>query len=165
MASNKLTKAQIITALCESSGLDKKTISSVLDGLTDLVRRQLGEGGPGEVTIPGLVKLKAKTTPAAFNKDSDVTLTSAGVSVTRTFLANATSQVFTTGAFGAAVNQTTVSVSFPGLKGKSAVPAASSPTVFVALPKGRRRPRRSAATSRSRKMIVCPATSRSRITR
>jgi DNA-binding protein HU-beta len=64
MASNKLTKAQIITALCESSGLDKKAVTSVLDGLTDLVRRQLSEGGPGEVTIPGLVKLKAKTTPA-----------------------------------------------------------------------------------------------------
>ena len=64
MASNKLTKAQIITALCESSGLDKKAVNSVLDGLTDLVRRQLSEGGPGEITIPGLVKLKAKTTPA-----------------------------------------------------------------------------------------------------
>src|SRR5687767_10791635 len=64
MPSNKLTKAQIITALCESSGLDKKAVNSILDGLTDLVRRQLGDGGPGEITIPGLVKLKAKTTPA-----------------------------------------------------------------------------------------------------
>lgn len=64
MPSNKLTKAQIITALCESSGLDKKAVTSVLDGLTDLVKRQLGDDGPGEITIPNLVKLKAKTTPA-----------------------------------------------------------------------------------------------------
>jgi nucleoid DNA-binding protein len=64
MASNKLTKAQIITALCESSGLDKKAVTTVLDGLVELTRRQLSDGGPGEITIPGLVKLKAKTTPA-----------------------------------------------------------------------------------------------------
>src|SRR6185369_8874861 len=41
--------------------------------------------------------------------------------------------------------------------------SSSSPTVFVALPSGRRRPRRSAATRRSRKMIVWPVT-RSRMT-
>ena len=41
--------------------------------------------------------------------------------------------MFTTGAFGTAVTQTTVSVSFPGLKGKSAIPAANSPTVFDVL--------------------------------
>ena len=64
MASNKLTKAQIITALSESSGLDKKAVTDLLDVLTDLVKRQLGDGGPGEITIPGLVKLKAKTTAA-----------------------------------------------------------------------------------------------------
>ena len=64
MASNKLTKAQIITALSESSGLDKKAVTNLLDGLTDLVKRQLGTDGPGEITIPGLVKLKAKSTAA-----------------------------------------------------------------------------------------------------
>ena len=62
--SNKLTKAQFITALAENSGLDKKAVNGVLEALTDLVKRQLGPEGPGEVTIPGLVKLKAKVTPA-----------------------------------------------------------------------------------------------------
>src|SRR5439155_26604092 len=42
--------------------------------------------------------------------------------------------------------------------------SSSSPTVFVALPSGRRRVRRSAATSRSRKIIVWPATRSSAIT-
>src|SRR5436190_4356511 len=42
--------------------------------------------------------------------------------------------------------------------------SSSSPTVFEPLASGRRRLRRSAATSRSRKMIVWPATSRSAIT-
>lgn len=68
-ASNKLTKAQFIAALAESAGLDKKTASHVLESLLDLVKKQLGDGGPGEVTIPGLVKLKAKSTPATQDRE------------------------------------------------------------------------------------------------
>src|SRR6185436_906003 len=68
-ASNKLTKAQFIAALAESAGLDKKTASNVLESLLDLVKKQLGEGGPGEVTIPGLVKLKAKVTAATKDRE------------------------------------------------------------------------------------------------
>ena len=62
--SNKLTKAQIITALAEGSGLDKKAVSSVLDALSSLIKKELGAQGPGEITIPNMVKLKAKATPA-----------------------------------------------------------------------------------------------------
>jgi nucleoid DNA-binding protein len=68
-ASNKLTKAQFIAALAESAGLDKKTAANVLDVLLDLVKKQLGDGGPGEVTIPGLIKLKAKSTPATQDRE------------------------------------------------------------------------------------------------
>lgn len=68
-ASNKLTKAQFIAALAESAGLDKKTAANVLDAILDLVKKQLGEGGPGEVTIPGLIKLKAKSTPATQDRE------------------------------------------------------------------------------------------------
>src|SRR4051812_15108970 len=62
--SNKLTKAQIIAALAEGSGLDKKAVNSVLDALSSLIKKELGKQGPGEITIPNLVKLKAKETPA-----------------------------------------------------------------------------------------------------
>ncbi len=68
-ASNKLTKAQFIAALAESAGLDKKSASHVLESILDLVKKQLGDGGPGEVTIPGLVKLKAKSTPATQDRE------------------------------------------------------------------------------------------------
>jgi len=68
-ASTKLTKAQFLAALAESAGLDKKTASNVLDTLLDLVKKQLGDGGPGEVTVPGLVKLKAKVTPATQDRE------------------------------------------------------------------------------------------------
>ena len=62
--SSKLTKAQIIAALAEGSGLDKKAVNSVLDALASLIKKELGEKGPGEITVPNLVKLKAKATPA-----------------------------------------------------------------------------------------------------
>jgi nucleoid DNA-binding protein len=61
---DKLSKAQIIAALAEGSGLDKKSIGLLFDKLSDLAKDQLGDGGPGEFTVPGLVKLKAKSTPA-----------------------------------------------------------------------------------------------------
>ena len=62
--SSKLTKTQIIAALAEGSGLDKKSVSGLLEALSGLIKKELGKGGPGEVTIPNLVKLKAKSTPA-----------------------------------------------------------------------------------------------------
>ncbi|MEZ4296640.1 MAG: HU family DNA-binding protein [Polyangiaceae bacterium] len=68
-ASNKLTKAQFIAALAESAGLDKKSAASVLESILEIVKKQLGDGGPGEVTIPGLVKLKAKSTPATQDRE------------------------------------------------------------------------------------------------
>jgi nucleoid DNA-binding protein len=61
---SKLTKSQIIAALAEGSGVDKKSVTSVIDALGELVKKELGASGPGEVTIPNLVKLKAKKTPA-----------------------------------------------------------------------------------------------------
>ena len=64
MSASKLTKAQITAALAESTGLDKKAVSGVLDALSTLVANQLGADGPGEITIPGLIKLKAKETAA-----------------------------------------------------------------------------------------------------
>lgn len=68
MPLSKLTKAQITAALADSTGLDKKAVASVLDALAALVGKQLGSEGPGEITIPGLVKLKAKATPATADR-------------------------------------------------------------------------------------------------
>jgi len=68
MPLSKLTKAQITAALAESTGLDKKAVGGVLDALSALVAKQLGSDGPGEITLPGLVKLKAKATPATADR-------------------------------------------------------------------------------------------------
>jgi nucleoid DNA-binding protein len=67
--SNKLTKAQIIAALAEGSGLDKKAVNAVLEALSGLIKKELGPQGPGEITIPNLIKLKAKATPATADRE------------------------------------------------------------------------------------------------
>src|ERR1700689_1137116 len=59
MSAKRLTKAQVITEISELSELDKKSVSRVFDGLTELIKKQLGSRGPGEFVIPGLLKLKA----------------------------------------------------------------------------------------------------------
>ena len=71
MAASKLTKTQFISALSEGSGLDKKAVGALLDALTKLVTEQLGKNGPGELTIPNLIKLKTKDTPATQDREGE----------------------------------------------------------------------------------------------
>ena len=58
MSGKRLTKAQVIAEISELVELDKKSVSRVFDGLTELIKKQLGSRGPGEFVIPGLLKLK-----------------------------------------------------------------------------------------------------------
>ena len=67
--SNKLTKAQFIAALAEGSGLDKKSVNNLLEALSQLIKKELGAGGPGELTIPNLIKLKAKQVAATADRE------------------------------------------------------------------------------------------------
>jgi nucleoid DNA-binding protein len=64
MAGKRLTKAQVISELSDLTELDKKSINKVFDGLTELIKKQLGPRGPGEFVIPGLLKLRAVKKPA-----------------------------------------------------------------------------------------------------
>ena len=66
----KLTKAQVILALSEQTELSKKDVARVFEALSALVATQLvGRGSPGEVTIPGLLKLKAVKKPATKERE------------------------------------------------------------------------------------------------
>jgi DNA-binding protein HU-beta len=64
MAGKRLTKSQVIAELAELTELDKKSINRVFDGLTEIIKKQLGSRGPGEFVVPGLLKLKAVKKPA-----------------------------------------------------------------------------------------------------
>ena len=59
-----MIKSQVISELAETTELDKKSINRVFDGLTDIIKKQLGSRGPGEFVIPGLLKLRTVKKPA-----------------------------------------------------------------------------------------------------
>lgn len=58
------TKAEIYTAIAETTGLGKKEVTKVFDALSELIAKELGKKGPGLFVIPGLLKLKVVRKPA-----------------------------------------------------------------------------------------------------
>lgn len=64
MSGKRMTKAQVIAEIAEFAEVEKKTVARLFDGLTDLIKKQLGPRGPGEFVIPGLLKLKTVKKPA-----------------------------------------------------------------------------------------------------
>ena len=64
MSNKRMNKSQFVSALAEKSGLDKKQAASALDTINAMVAQQLGKRGPGEVLIPGLLKLNVVDKPA-----------------------------------------------------------------------------------------------------
>jgi len=59
-----MTKTAIYSALAESTGLTKKQVQSVFDGLDGLIEQHLIKGGAGTFTLPGLLKIKTVIKPA-----------------------------------------------------------------------------------------------------
>jgi nucleoid DNA-binding protein len=58
------SKSETYLALANATGLTRKQVASVIDGLAGIVREELGKKGPGIFTIPGLLKIKRVTKPA-----------------------------------------------------------------------------------------------------
>lgn len=58
------TKTEVYAAVAEDTGLTKKEVASVIDSLTEQVRKALSKKGPGAFTIPGLLKITKKYVPA-----------------------------------------------------------------------------------------------------
>jgi nucleoid DNA-binding protein len=59
-----MTKSAVYQELAGSTGLSRKQVSEVFEGLTKLIKSQLGKKGPGVFSIPGLLKLTLKRKPA-----------------------------------------------------------------------------------------------------
>ena len=64
MPNKRMSKSQFVTTLAEKSGLDKKQAASALDTINAMVAQQLSKQGPGEVLIPGLLRLSVVNKPA-----------------------------------------------------------------------------------------------------
>ena len=58
------TKTQLLNALSESTGLQKKDVALVLDELRVLIERHIKRRAVGTFTLPGLLKIKAVRKPA-----------------------------------------------------------------------------------------------------
>lgn len=58
MAGDKMTKAKLVAHIAGESGLTKQQVEKVFDSLHDTIKKMLGKKGPGEFTIPKVVKLK-----------------------------------------------------------------------------------------------------------
>lgn len=64
-AANKpRTKSDMFNCIAQETGVAKKHVSAVFDGLTDLIKKDLGGRGPGIFTVPGLMKITIVKKPA-----------------------------------------------------------------------------------------------------
>jgi nucleoid DNA-binding protein len=57
-AKKPMNKTEIIAALCEATSLTKQQVTGLFDELAGLIKRNLGEQGPGVFTIPDLLQIK-----------------------------------------------------------------------------------------------------------
>ena len=61
MATKPMTKAQLVTALADETGMDKKTAGAALDAMTGIITREVAGGGA--VTLPGIGKIYCRERP------------------------------------------------------------------------------------------------------
>ncbi|MDD9932271.1 MAG: HU family DNA-binding protein [Myxococcales bacterium] len=59
----RMSKAQVVSELAETTGLSKQDVQKFFEQLLKLIGRELGKEGPGEFVLPDLVKLRIKVTP------------------------------------------------------------------------------------------------------
>jgi len=61
---DKFTKTQILDCIAESTGLSRKQVGSVLDGLSDVLEAHVKKNAVGEFVLPGLLKISTVRKPA-----------------------------------------------------------------------------------------------------
>jgi nucleoid DNA-binding protein len=59
-----LTKTEFVAALSETTELGKDQVTKVLEGLAELIEKNLGAEGPGVITLPNLMKIHVVRKPA-----------------------------------------------------------------------------------------------------
>jgi nucleoid DNA-binding protein len=58
------SKSEITNNIADATGLTKKQVASVLEELSNEIKKALSSRGPGVFAIPGLVKVEKKKVPA-----------------------------------------------------------------------------------------------------
>jgi DNA-binding protein HU-beta len=57
-----MTKTQLVSALADEMGADKKSASAALDAMVGIITKEVGNGGA--VTLPGVGKIYCRERPA-----------------------------------------------------------------------------------------------------
>lgn len=60
--SKPMTKTQLVAALAEAMGSDKKTAGAALDAIAALTAREVAAGG--SIALPGIAKIACRERPA-----------------------------------------------------------------------------------------------------
>lgn len=60
----KMTKTGILSEIATNTGLSRKQVGSVMDELESIIDRHIKKRGPGEFSLPGLLKIKTVKKPA-----------------------------------------------------------------------------------------------------
>ena len=58
------TKSEVFGDLASNTGLGRKEVALIFDGMRDLIKKDLSTRGPGVFTVPGLLKLRVVRKPA-----------------------------------------------------------------------------------------------------
>jgi nucleoid DNA-binding protein len=58
------TKSQVYSELADQGEVTRKQVATVFDGLSGMIKKDLGKRGPGTFTVPGLMKIKVVRKPA-----------------------------------------------------------------------------------------------------
>jgi nucleoid DNA-binding protein len=59
-----MTKTEILTTLAEATGLTKQQVAGLFEELAGLIKKNLGEGGPGSFALLDLLQIKVVRKPA-----------------------------------------------------------------------------------------------------
>ena len=62
MANKPMTKTQLVAALADEMGSDKKTAGAALDAISSIITKEVAGGGA--VTVPGVGKVYCRERPA-----------------------------------------------------------------------------------------------------
>lgn len=62
MANKPLTKAQLVAALADKMGSDKKVANAAVDALSEIITAEVANGGA--VTLPNIGKISCRERPA-----------------------------------------------------------------------------------------------------
>jgi DNA-binding protein HU-beta len=61
MATKPLTKTQLVSALADKTGSDKKSAGEALDAISEIIAEEVSKGGA--VTLPGVGKIYCRERP------------------------------------------------------------------------------------------------------